>query len=38
MKSMQKAFLGILSEGLIKVSGDNMELLITFYSPAKDNN
>lgn len=38
MKPMYEAFLEVLSEGLIKVSGDNMEVLITFFSPAKNNN
>lgn len=35
---MYEAFHEVLSEGLIKVTGDNMEVLITFSSPAKDNN
>lgn len=38
MKPMYEAFLEILSEGLIKVSGDNVEVLITFFSSAKNNN
>lgn len=38
MKPTYEAFLDISSEGLIKVSGNNMEVLITFFSPEKDNN
>lgn len=38
MKLTCEALLEILCEGLIKVSGDNRDVLIAFLSPARDNN